>query len=77
MKDAFSIDGTDSLYFDQREPDMSAFRMPNRWYRKDSWEYLLIVERYQKLDNKPRFAGEVIPIGTEYGNPEVTTDGYD
>lgn len=61
------LDGERSTYI-IRSPDPDGFRMPNRFYRKNSCDYELMFDRYNKLDNKPRFAGEIIPIGIEYGN---------
>lgn len=48
-------------------PDPDSFKMPNRFYREGSSDYELMIDRYNRLNNKPKFNGQIVPIGVLYG----------
>lgn len=39
-------------------PNPKGFKMPNKFYKKGSMEEKIMMARYNKLNNKPRFINE-------------------
>ena len=74
--DTFDIDGSGINTYTTQEVDINGFKMPHRFYIKNSMDYQMMINRYLKLNNKPRFNGEVVPLGSSYGNLESYTGYY-